>query len=99
MILTFSTSKTIRSADASAMCIRKMAVPISVQKVDRLHLTRMEECHEEIAHDTDILNVKNDPVGRCFRNVHSEDGRADLGPESRSTASHQDGRVSRRDSA
>src|SRR5579862_8781534 len=35
------------------------AVRFAIQKVDRLHLTRMEECHKEIAHDADILYLED----------------------------------------
>jgi hypothetical protein len=48
----------------------------SIQKVDRLHLARMEKRYEGIPDGADILNVKDEPVCRNLRNVDSVDGPA-----------------------
>src|SRR5271157_1813387 len=46
----------------------------AIQKVDRLHLTWMEECHNEIPHDADIFNIEDKPVRRSLCNAQSVDG-------------------------
>ena len=51
-------------------------VRFAIQIVDRLHFTRMKKCHEETAHDADILDLENEPVRRSLRNVHLVHGRA-----------------------
>ena len=45
----------------------------AIQKVDRLQLARMEECHNEIAHDFGILDTEDEPVSRSLYNAHSVD--------------------------
>ena len=51
-------------------------VRFAIQKIDRLHLTRMEERHEEIAHRADVLHVEDQTVRRGLGNAHSVGGRA-----------------------
>src|SRR5579872_7313084 len=46
----------------------------AIQKVDRLHLTRVEDRYEEIAHRADVLDIEDEPVRRSLSNVHSVDG-------------------------
>ena len=33
----------------------------TIQKVDRLHVTRMEKCYKEMAYDADILDIEDEP--------------------------------------
>jgi len=49
-------------------------VGFAVQKIDRLHITWVEERHKEIAHEADIFDVEDEPVCRSLCNVHSVDG-------------------------
>ena len=47
-----------------------------VQKIDRLHLTRMKEGHQEVAHRADILDLEDEPIHGSLSNVQTVDGRA-----------------------
>src|ERR1035438_7566958 len=53
--------------------IAPYAVRFAIQKIDRLHIARMEERHKEIAHQGDILDVEHDPVCGSLCNVHAVD--------------------------
>ena len=49
-------------------------VGFAVQKIDRLHITRVEERHKGIAHEADVLDIEDEPVRRSLCNAHPVDG-------------------------
>ena len=49
-------------------------VGFAIQEVDRLKFPRRHDGDEEITHGADILDIKNDAIGRGFFDVHSVDG-------------------------
>ena len=50
------------SAGAHHDVVPPDVIRFAIQKVDRLHLTRMEECHKKIGHNADILDLDDKAV-------------------------------------
>ena len=55
------------------------AIRLSIEKVDRLHLSRGNHSQEEIAYGADIFNINDDPVHGYSLNLHSVNGFAGKG--------------------
>jgi hypothetical protein len=49
-------------------------VRFAIQKVDRLHLTRVKDWYEEIADRAHVLDIEDQPVRRSLRNAHAVSG-------------------------
>ncbi len=49
-------------------------VRFAIQKVDRLHVARMEERQVVPAQNADVLDFEDEPIRRYFRDVHFIDG-------------------------